>query len=316
MSQGKDNSDFFVNLDWTKSAEDLLVEWGDHAACFSYVYDKSYRKFDRTNTRLSIPIISLSTIIGTLSIGINSIVPEDYVDVGQKVIGSINLLIAIVTTIQNHFRYAQLSEMHLNQCNEWSKLERNIKIELSIEKENRKPAADFVRLCRYEYEKLLNSNPIIPEDIIDAFRIECKKYNLEVPIVLSNMKKTKTFEDKFKSSEPRPITPPSYIQRLKSIIPGTKSFREAKSYPMSPKSSSQSFGFQVNKTEIEKRSENIPNSRTPSDEEKDRLERLNLIRKSLIKTQNIVIDEDDQYEFKTEVVKSEDEDEFKIHISS
>ena len=162
--------DFFTKLDWTKSTEELLVSWADIALCYTWIFDKSYRNYNHINYRFIIPIVILSTITGTLSMSLNTVVPESSLITGQFVIGGVNIFIGILSTLQNFFRYAQQSELHLSATKDWAKLHRNIKIELSIERQYRKPAEEFVRYARQEYERLLNTRPVIPSKILNDFK--------------------------------------------------------------------------------------------------------------------------------------------------
>jgi hypothetical protein len=167
--------DFFTKLDWTKSTEELLVSWADISLCYTWIFDKSYRIYNHINYRFTIPIVILSTITGTLSMSLSSVVPETALLTSQFVIGSVNIFIGILSTLQNFFRYAQQSELHLSATKDWAKLHRNIKIELSIERQYRKPAEEFVRYARQEYERLLNTRPVIPAKILNDFKSQILK---------------------------------------------------------------------------------------------------------------------------------------------
>jgi len=180
--------DFFTNLDWTKSTEDLLISWADIALCYSWIFDKSYRHYNHVNYRFTIPIIVFSTVTGTLSMSLNSLVSEDQVKTGQVVIGGVNIFIGILSTLQNFFRYAQQSEANLTATRDWAKLHRNIKIELSIERQSRKPASEFVRSARQEYERLLNSRPVIPSNILMEFKRQYRYSDVIKPEVLDKVR--------------------------------------------------------------------------------------------------------------------------------
>ena len=188
--------DFFSNLDWTKSTEDLLVSWADIALCYTWIFDKAYRHFNHVNYRFTIPIIVFSTITGTLSMSIDSLVGEGGVKTGQVVIGGVNIFIGILSTLQNFFRYAQQSELNLTATRDWAKLHRNIKIELSIERKYRKPAVEFVRSARQEYERLLNSRPVIPSKILEDFKRQYRHSDVIKPEVLDKIRHLILDDDK------------------------------------------------------------------------------------------------------------------------
>ena len=180
--------DFFTNLEWTKSTEDLLISWADIALCYTWIFDKSYRHYNNVNYQFTIPIIVCSTITGTLSMSLSSLISEEQVKTGQVVIGGVNIFIGILSTLQNFFRYAQQSEANLAATRDWAKLHRNIKIELSIERPNRKPASEFVRSARQEYERLLNSRPVIPANIMMDFKKQYRNSDVIKPEVLDKIR--------------------------------------------------------------------------------------------------------------------------------
>jgi hypothetical protein len=232
------NTDFFLNLDWDKSTEQLLVTWADHAACFSWVYDRSYRRYENLNNRISVPVIIIGTIVGVLSVGINSLFPPDFIDTAQKILGGVNILMAIAGTIQNKYRFAQLSELHLNSFIEWQKFERSAKVGLAIAKEDRKPASEYIRILRHDYEKLMNNNPILPIEIIEDFRNTFKSSNIIKPEILDTISHTTVF-DEYKTVTPVNLTDirPSYLKRLASVIPFTKTYKNLdKLFTSTPKS--------------------------------------------------------------------------------
>ena len=119
---------------------------------------------------MSIPIIILSTLTGTVSVGMSSLVSAEYVNMATQIVGGVNILTGIITTLQNFFHFAQLSEGHQHSSVGWNKLERNIRIELKIERKSRKDADTFIKVCRSEYDRLLEQSPVIPEDIIRKFK--------------------------------------------------------------------------------------------------------------------------------------------------
>lgn len=173
-SKGTDKKDD-VKLEWTENTENLLVSWADIATCYKWMHDQSFRMFQRANYAFSIPIIIMSTITGTLSVGMNSIVPEEWVHTAQIAVGGINIFTGIISTLQNFFHYAQLSEAHFNAGVGWSKLHRNIAVELSVDRKYRKNADTFIRVCRADYDRLLEQSPTIPQKVISLFKETFKK---------------------------------------------------------------------------------------------------------------------------------------------
>jgi len=164
-------------LTWTNETEALLQGWADISSCFKWMHENSFRKYSKVNNYFAIPIIILSTVSGTLNVSLQGYVPAQYLNVAQAGIGGLGIFTGILTTLQNLFKYAQLSESHNNVSIGWSKLNRNIQIELSVERSSRKDADSFIKICRSEYDRLIEQSPTIPLDIIDAFKKMFREQN-------------------------------------------------------------------------------------------------------------------------------------------
>jgi hypothetical protein len=164
-------------LTWTNETEALLQGWADISSCFKWMHENSFRKYSKVNNYFAIPIIILSTVSGTLNVSLQGYVPAQYLNVAQAGIGGLGIFTGILTTLQNLFKYAQLSESHNNVSIGWSKLNRNIQIELSVERSSRKDADSFIKICISEYDRLIEQSPTIPLDIIDAFKKMFREQN-------------------------------------------------------------------------------------------------------------------------------------------
>jgi hypothetical protein len=177
-------------LIWTTQSEELLACWADIAMCYKTLHELAYRKYNETNYYFAIPIIILSTLTGTLNVGLASYVPTEFTSYAQAGIGAINIFTGILTTLSAYFRFAQLSEAHSNASVGWSKLQRNISIELRIECQFRKDADNFIKMCRQDYDRLLEQSPMIPSDIVNQFNKKFQKLDgLMVPDICGDQLK-------------------------------------------------------------------------------------------------------------------------------
>jgi hypothetical protein len=186
---------------WTVQVEKLLADWGDVALCYTWLHDKSYRKYNMLNYKYSIPIIVLSTLTGTANFGLHGIVPLEYSQYAQIVIGFTSLMTGVLGTLQSFFRHAQRSESHANALRGWSKLYRNISIELSLERSQRKNADDVLKASKTEYDRLVENSPSIPSDVIAKFMEKFKHssdFNLPYE-VSTNLSHTFVFNEKKRS---------------------------------------------------------------------------------------------------------------------
>lgn len=183
--------------DWSDEIEELLSEWGEVSMCYSYLHNFSQRKYKKKYHHLQIPIIILSTLTGTANFATDGYVPENIKTGFSACVGSLNLLAGIMGTLLAFLKYAEIYEGHRISAVAWSKLGRNIEIELAMDYRKRKNCRDFLKVCRSEYDNLLESSPNIDLDIIGMFN---KKFNnkypdVRKPIICNGLKAIKAFKE-------------------------------------------------------------------------------------------------------------------------
>ena len=181
--------------DWSEEIEDLLSEWGEIAMCYGYLHNYSTRKYKRKYHHLQIPIIVLSTLTGTANFAADSYVPIDFKQGFSACVGTVNIIAGVMGTLLSFLRYSEIYEGHRIAALAWSKLSRTIEIELSLHDKKRKPCRDFLKVCRSEYDNLLESSPVIDLDIIQMFnkKFNDKYPNVRKPIVCNGLKEIKPF---------------------------------------------------------------------------------------------------------------------------
>lgn len=155
-------------IEWSKENEAILIEWCDVAQCYKWLNLRSHTKYSYLHAWFTIPAITLSTITGTASFAQTSL-PPPYNSYSPMIIGGINICIGILTTIQQYLKISELNESHRVSMIAWDKFARNIRIELAKKPEERDEAGHFLKLCRHEYDRLMETSPIISDEIIQEF---------------------------------------------------------------------------------------------------------------------------------------------------
>lgn len=179
---------------WTREQEALLAKWADKALCYRWLHDLSEKKFSRLNNFIQIPVIILSTATGALNVGVASVFPPSFVDKASILLGGINIMTGIISTIGNFLRYAQNMEGHKIASIQWSKFQRNIAAEIAIHPDQRQNAGEFFTICRAEMDRLLESSPSIPNDIIGQFESKFKNTKISKPEVCNVLEPTTIFK--------------------------------------------------------------------------------------------------------------------------
>mgnify|MGYP001374047158 CR=1 FL=1 len=101
--------------------------------------------------------------------------PTEYQSFSPMIIGSINIIVGILTTIQQYLKISELNEAHRVSSIAWDKFARNIKIELSKHPNERVEAKIFLKVCRQEFDRLMETSPDIRESVIQEFNTKFTK---------------------------------------------------------------------------------------------------------------------------------------------
>lgn len=155
-------------IHWSEENETILVEWCDIAQCYKWLYTRSHSKYATMHAWFTIPTIIFSTISGTASFAQASL-PAEYQSYATLGIGSINIFIGIFATIQQYLKISELNEAHRVSAISWDKFARNIRIELAKAPDERNDAGSFIKLCRQEFDRLMETSPRIPDETVDKF---------------------------------------------------------------------------------------------------------------------------------------------------
>ena len=154
--------------EWTEENEQIMVEWCDVAQCYKWLNNRAHAKYSYMHAWFTIPAIVLSTISGTASFAQTSL-PLAYQSYSPMAIGTINIFIGILTTVQQYLKISELNEAHRVSSISWDKFARNIRIELAKKPEERMRCEHFLKLNRQEFDRLMETSPLLSESIIAEF---------------------------------------------------------------------------------------------------------------------------------------------------
>jgi hypothetical protein len=157
-----------IKVHWSDENEKILVEWCDIAQCYKWLNARSHERLSYMHAWFTIPAIVLSTISGTASFAQSSL-PEAYQLYSPMAIGGINIFIGILTTVQQYLKISELNEAHRVSSIAWDKFARNIRIELAKIPDERMDAGSFIKLCRQEFDRLMETSPMIHQKITREF---------------------------------------------------------------------------------------------------------------------------------------------------
>ena len=155
--------------DWTPDHETILVEWADKAMCYRWLHTRANAMYSALNAWYTVPVIIISTLTGTANFAQDR-VPSNYQGFFVMIVGAFNILAGIISTIQQFLKITQLNESHRVSSIAWDKFYRNIKIELAKHPNERMHAVQMIKMSKEEYDRLMETSPNIPVEIVAMFK--------------------------------------------------------------------------------------------------------------------------------------------------
>jgi len=169
-----DKSNNSNDVNWRPEHDKILIDWADKAMCYKWLHNKCETKYYRLKAFFSIPIIIISTLTGTANFAIDRF-PDDIRSYATIAIGSFNIFAGILGTIERFLRISELNESHRVSSISWDKFYRNIRIELAKAPDERTPVIQLLKICKEEYDRLMEVSPSINQDIINMFKNNFEK---------------------------------------------------------------------------------------------------------------------------------------------
>ena len=163
-----------TTFEWTEEHEQILAEWADKAMCYRWLHTRSNSLYSNLNAWYTIPCIIISTLAGTANFA-QARIPEQYQAMFTMVVGGINILGGIISTIQQFLKITQLNEAHRVSSIAWDKFYRNIKIEITKHPAERITVSHMLKTSKEEFDRLMETSPVIPDKIILEFKTSFQK---------------------------------------------------------------------------------------------------------------------------------------------
>lgn len=182
-------------LKWNKDDDKILKEWVDKSACFKWLHEKSYKVYKSQYLRLMIPVIIISTLTGAANFALERIPDQTYQGYASLVVGTFNIIAAIISTIAQFLKTAELKEGHNIAARSWDKFNRSIKLELQKDPSERTDKRDLFTYSMKEYDRLVELSPDIPTRIIEEFKNTYKNsIDLIKPEITGTIISSKVYE--------------------------------------------------------------------------------------------------------------------------
>jgi hypothetical protein len=179
---------------WHPQQSKLLKSWAEVSSSYRWMHNQAYMSYRKKNLLFMIPLIIMSTVTGTANFAQNTF-PEVIRPNVPQIIGAINLISAILTTIYQFLKISEFMESHRISSINYGKLARTITVELNLPVRDRSTGgAECVKTSRTEIDRLIEQSPSIPKHILVTYENNFAGQGLSEPeIVVIN--KVDIFED-------------------------------------------------------------------------------------------------------------------------
>lgn len=154
-------------ITWNEKLEEYFTSTGEKAHCLGWLHKKSEAAYSKRTTFIDLPVIVLSTLIGATSIGSKSLFGES--PMAPIILGIISIFVSILNTVGAYFSWSRRAEAHRISNIQYSRMYRNISLEMSLPRNERSLPSELLRYIRVEYDRLSEISPLIPPEIIKLF---------------------------------------------------------------------------------------------------------------------------------------------------
>ena len=153
---------------WDKSIERLLQKYCDEAQTREALHRRSYYSYKKMTTCFNLPVIVLSCLSGSfqfLSKGYPAI--EQHIVTGTA---SLSIFTAIISAVASYLKLGESTSKHEQSANAWLLFHNELKHQLSLRRDKRLEADEFLKNCKTQYDRLFELSPICSSGIISTIK--------------------------------------------------------------------------------------------------------------------------------------------------
>jgi hypothetical protein len=157
------------HIEWSSQLEKVVADEGEKCLSYGWLHDKAAKKYNKLDTSINIPVIVLSTITGSASIGSQSLFNGS--SIAPVIIGIISLFVGVLNTLGSYFVWAKRSENHRLSSIAYNKHHNFIRIELSLPRPQRLRPEDMLKIIKEGLDRLNETAPEVPNDVIKEYKV-------------------------------------------------------------------------------------------------------------------------------------------------
>ena len=190
------------DIHWSEPLELLVASEGEKCRGLAWINQRAEVYYSHRANAIAIPVIVLSTLAGTASVGSSSLFQGDT-QISSVVIGLVSIGVGILNTISSYFSWSRKSESHRIAFLQYSKLFSVIRVEMSLPRGERKEADVLLAQIRDGMERLAETTPSPPPSILDEFNRHFKDEDKTIsrPVETNGLQKISVFRSPSISSK-------------------------------------------------------------------------------------------------------------------
>ena len=158
-----------AQIEWSSQLEKVVADEGEKCLSYGWLHDKAAKKYNTLDTIINIPVIVLSTVTGSASIGSQSLFSGS--SVAPVIIGLVSLFVGVLNTLGSYFTWAKRSENHRLSSIAYNKHHNFIRIELSLPRDQRLRPEETLKMIKEGLDRLNETAPEIPNDVIKQYKL-------------------------------------------------------------------------------------------------------------------------------------------------
>lgn len=180
-----------ISSTWNDAQEKLLKGISERSNCMRWLHNQCNLHFESLNFYFTIPNVVISTLNGGFTMSLTSLFPDPTNQkVATTIIGLISIFSGVLITMNQYMKSQQMMEAHRSAALSHGKLHRLIINELTLSRDQRMNALDFLKLVRSEQDRLENTSPSILPQIILKFNVQFADKQIEKPEIAGDLDET------------------------------------------------------------------------------------------------------------------------------
>jgi hypothetical protein len=161
------------DLTWSEPLELLIAQEGEKARGLAWIHQRAETFYSKRNNWIAIPVIVLSTLAGTASVGSSSLFSGDT-QISSIAIGLVSIGVGILNTISSYFAFSRKAEAHRIAYLNYNKLFQTISVEMALPRAERDEPEHLLSQLRTTMERLAETTPTPPDSILADFNSRFK----------------------------------------------------------------------------------------------------------------------------------------------